>query len=97
MSVDAIFFCMEEFNDTPFLHLYFHVDAILKDSLLPSVAQQQNVVEYWQEGSTSTAIPSTTASNIMGQHKKNRRHNFGTALVFVLSVLIGLFSEQVCL
>jgi len=64
--MDAIFFCMEEFNDTPFLHLYFHVDAILKDSLLPSVAQQQNVVEYWQKGSSFTGTAPKSTFDIMG-------------------------------
>ena len=38
--------------------------------LLPSVAQQQNVMKYFQEGSTSTAIPPTSASDIVGRHNK---------------------------
>ena len=41
--------------------------------LLPSVTWQQNVTEYWWEGSTSTAIPPTSTSDTMGQH---RRHYF---------------------
>ena len=45
-------------------------------SLLPSVTQQQNRTEYWWEGSTSTAILPTSASDIMGQHNK-----IGAALV----------------
>ena len=38
--------------------------------LLPSVTQQQDVTEYWWEGSVSTAIPPTSTSDIMGQHNK---------------------------
>jgi len=38
--------------------------------LLPSVTQQQNVMEYLWEGSISTAMPPTFASDIMGQHNK---------------------------
>ena len=38
--------------------------------LLPSVAQQQHVTEYWWEGSTSIAIPPTSASDVVGQHNK---------------------------
>ena len=40
--------------------------------LLPSVAWQKkkNIMEYWQEGSTSTAILSTSTSDIVGQYNK---------------------------
>ena len=38
--------------------------------LLPSVMQQQNVMEYCWEGSASTAIPPISASNIVRQHNK---------------------------
>ena len=38
--------------------------------LLPSVARQQHVMEWCQEGSTSTAIPPTSASDIMGKHRR---------------------------
>ena len=38
--------------------------------LLPSVAQQQDVAEYWWEGSASTAIPPASASAVMGRHSK---------------------------
>ena len=37
--------------------------------LLPSAAWQQNVMEYWQEGSTPISIPTFT-SDVMGQHNK---------------------------
>ena len=58
---------MEEFSDTPFLHTHVS-DAILSDC--SSVKWQQNVMEYWWGGSTSTAIPQMSESNVMGQHNK---------------------------
>ena len=51
-------------------------------SLLPTVTQQLNVTEYWWEGLTSTAIPSTSTSDIMGQHNKTGGITFGAALIF---------------
>ena len=50
--------------------------------LLPSATQQQNVVEYWWEGSTSTAIPPTSTSDVTGQHNKRRGTIFGAAPIF---------------
>ena len=47
---------------------------------LPSVVQQQNEMEYWWEGSTSTAVQPPSASDAMGQHNKIGGTNFGTAL-----------------
>jgi len=39
-------------------------------SLLLSVTWQQNLTEYWWEGSTSTAIPPTSTSDTVGQCHK---------------------------
>ena len=50
--------------------------------LLPSVAQQQNVMEYCQESSVSTAIPPISTSDIMGQHNKIEGITFRAALIF---------------
>jgi len=36
----------------------------------PSVTQQQNVTEYWWEGSTPAVVPSTPTSDTVGQHNK---------------------------
>ena len=44
--------------------------------LLLSVTWQQNVMEYWWEVSTSTVIPPTSASDVMGQHNEIRRQYF---------------------
>ena len=41
--------------------------------LLPSVTWQQNIMEHWWEGSTSTVIPPST-SDMSGQYKN--RHYF---------------------
>ena len=38
--------------------------------LLPSVKQEQNVMEYCWEGSAPTPIPPTSASDVVGQHNK---------------------------
>ena len=54
--------------------------------LLPSVAWQQNVGEYWWEGWASTAI-STSASEIVDQHNKIEGITFRAALVHVCSTL----------
>jgi len=39
-------------------------------------------MEYWWEGSTSTAISPTSASGIVGQHNKIGGITFGAAIVF---------------
>ena len=49
--------------------------------LLSSVAWQQDLMEYWREDSTSTAISPTSASDIVGQHNKIGGINFGVTLV----------------
>ena len=64
-------------------------DAIFSDCpLLPSFAQQKNVMEYWQEGSTPTAVPPTSASDIVGQHHKIEGITFGAALTSTESLLV---------
>ena len=46
-----------------------------------SVAWQQNLTEYQWEGSTSTVIPPTSVSNIVGQDDNIEGITFGTALL----------------
>jgi len=41
-------------------------------------------MEFWWEGSTSTAIPSTSASDVVGQHNKAGGIIFGAAFVEAL-------------
>ena len=58
------------------------LDAVLSDApLLPGVSWQQNVTEYWWEGSASTAIPPMSASDIMGPCNEIEGINFGAALI----------------
>jgi hypothetical protein len=52
--------------------------------LLSSVAQQQNLTEYWQEGSTSTAVQPKFTTDVVGQHNKIGEINFGATLVYWL-------------
>ena len=49
--------------------------------LLPSVTRQQHVMEYWWEGSTSAAVPPTSASNVVGQPINTEGITFGAALI----------------
>ena len=39
--------------------------VLMNASLLPSVTQQQNVMEYWWESSASAARPPTASSDIV--------------------------------
>jgi len=55
---------------------------------LPSVAWQQNIMEYWWEGSTPTAIPPTSASDAVGQHNKIVGITFRAALIEMYSTVI---------
>lgn len=41
-------------------------------------------MEYWQEGSNSTATPPPSTFDVAGQNNKTRDITFGTALVFKL-------------
>ena len=73
------FFCMEELSYAPFLK-----STSMSDSpLLPFVFWQQNVTEHWWEGSASSAMPPTSASDVMGQHSKIGGITFRAAFVYV--------------
>lgn len=50
--------------------------------LPPSVTRQQNWMECWQEGSSSTATQPTSASDVMDQHNKIGGIAFGAALIY---------------
>ena len=78
------FFCMEEFSDTPLLHIYFHVRChFVRLSLCCHLSDSKlNFTEYWQEGSTSTAVSPTSASDIFGQHCKIGGITFRAAFVY---------------
>jgi len=50
-------------------------------SLQPSDIQKQTEMEYWQEGSTSTVMPQTSTSNVVGQYHRTGDITFGAAFV----------------
>lgn len=50
--------------------------------LLPFATQQQSETENWWEGSTSTARPLTSASEVVGQHNKIESITFRAALLY---------------
>lgn len=58
------FFCM----DATLLHPC--QTPFSQNTPLLSVPQQQNVTEYWQEDSTSAAIPPPSTFDVTGQHNK---------------------------
>jgi len=76
MLVDAIFFWRRNAVALPFLMPFYQAAP-----LLPSVLQQQHVMEYWQEGSTSTAMLPPFTVAFMGQHNKIGGITFTAALV----------------
>ena len=70
-------------------HYFIHISMMpfcQSAPLLPSVIQQQNVTEYWQEGSTSTAILPTPVSDVMGQCHKIRGITFRASLAHKLII-----------
>jgi len=72
---------MEEFDDISLLHSHFHGrHHFVNASLLPAVTWYQNVMGYWWQGWSSSAIPSTSASHIPCQHNKIRGITSGAAL-----------------
>ena len=61
--------------------------------LLPSVTWQQHMTEYWWEGAKPTAIPQTSSSNFMDQHKKIQGITSKATLIF-FSKNILIFVEK---
>jgi len=71
MSVGAIF--SSQRNSVPHFASYalpLQTSFCQTAPLLPSVTQQQHVMEYWWEGSISTATLPISTSDIMGQKNK---------------------------
>ena len=56
--------------------------------MLPTVTLQQHIMEHWWEGSTSTAIPPTPTSDIMGEHNKIGVITFGAVLMYLLEPIV---------
>lgn len=59
------------------------------DPRLPSVPQQQNVTDYWSEGSTSTTVGPTSTFDVVDQNNNTRVITFGVVLLlwFVYIIL----------
>ena len=75
------FLYMEAFNDTLLLHSLFHSRCHFVRLPVCCPITQQHVTGYWWEGPTYTAIPPTSASEVMGQHNKIGGITFGAALI----------------
>ena len=54
---------------------------------VPSVKWQENVMWYWQEGSTAIAIPATSASDMVGQQNKIEDITFRVVLVIIIYII----------
>ena len=52
--------------------------------LLPSVTQEQNITEYWREGSVAPTISPRSAPDVVGQHNKTEGITFRAALIHML-------------
>ena len=76
------FFHVEEFSSTTLLLTQFHVIFIVSQHSSAAICDTvTNVMEYWQEGSPSTAIPPTCIPDIVSQDNKIGVITFGAALV----------------
>jgi len=77
------FFHIQEFSLTPLLHTHFHIrcHSVRLPPLLPSITQQQNVMEYWWEGSISIAVSPTSTPKVRGQHHKMKGITFRATLI----------------
>jgi hypothetical protein len=73
---------MEEFSDTTLFHMHFHVRChFARLPLSCYLSHGKKITICWQEDSTATAIPSTSASDVMGKHNKTEDITFGAACV----------------
>jgi len=75
------FFCMEEFSDVPLLYTHFHVRHPSIRLPLCCHLSHGNNMEYWWEGSPSTAIRPTFTSDILGQDNTMGGITFRAALM----------------
>lgn len=60
----------------------FHL-KINKQKTLTSAAWQQNLAEYWQEGSTSTPVSTISVSETESQHNKIGGIDFKVKFIFI--------------
>ena len=64
-------------------------------SLLPSVTQEQHVMEYWWEGLISIAIPPTAISEVIDQHSKLGGIAFGEGFLYFYFYFFSLQANEV--
>ena len=64
-------------------HLCFVHTSMSDANTASEVTWQQSVIEYWWEGPTSTSIPPTSASDVVGQYNKIGSCTFRAALQVV--------------
>ena len=85
------FFCMEKISCTPLLYPHFHVRHCFVGLPLCCHLRHSNKMPkgYQREGSTSTAIPPASASDVVGHQNKTGGVTFSAALVCVLFTGIG--------
>jgi len=84
ISVGTILFPAEEIQSQTFAlsTLPCLISFCQTTPLLTSVPWQQNVMEYWWEGSISTAITSTFTSYVVDQCNKIWGITFGATLIY---------------
>ena len=80
-------------------HLYFiypsTLDTILSDCPTAAICHiAKNVMENWWEGSSSTAVPPTSASDFVHQHNKVKGITFRAALLILHALKIFTLSEN---
>ncbi len=61
--------------------------------LLPSIMWQEHVKEYWWEGSSSTAIPPTSVSDVLVQHNKIGDITFIAPLIHCLKLYLVIIES----
>lgn len=88
VSVDAsgynfFFICIEEFNSTLLLSYALPGQiSSFSDCLSAVLCHKATIImEYWWKGSIYTAVPPTSASEVVGQHNKTEGIAFRIALV----------------
>jgi len=87
---------LEELNATPLLHMHFYVRQHCVG--LPLCYIRHTAATWnrnWWEGSTSTAIPPTPASDVADQHNKRSGTAFRTALIHSISYISHTYYKEV--
>jgi len=76
--------------------LLFQISVCQTAPPLPSVTQQQNVMDYWWECLSCTAMQSTSISNAVGQHNIIESVTFRAVLILWFSMILHQNSAYCC-